>query len=134
MKCLFAIATFLAVLASVANVAAAQKSGTAVPKYDPAAEKTFKGVVIDTSDRQCPISGGLGSHLVLKLGDGNAIEIHLASTRFVKDVELVFHKGDEISVLGTKVQFEGKEAILAREVTRGSETFVFRDANGVPVW
>jgi hypothetical protein len=35
---------------------------------------------------------------------------------------------------GTKVQFEGVETIFAREVTRGSETFVFRDKDGMPIW
>jgi len=29
-----------------------------------------------------------------------------------------------------KVQFEGVETIFAREVTRGSETFIFRDKDG----
>jgi hypothetical protein len=62
------------------------------------------------------------------------IEVHLASTKFVKAYDLVFNKGDEVTVVGTKVQFEGVETIFAREVTRGSETFVFRDKDGTPIW
>jgi DNA/RNA endonuclease YhcR with UshA esterase domain len=117
-------------------VAAGQKSepGVAVPKYDPAVEATFKGTVEEVKDRQCPVSGGMGSHLILKLSTGNTIEVHLASTKFVKAYELVFNKGDVVSVVGTKVQFEGVETIFAREVTRGSETFAFRDKDGKPIW
>jgi DNA/RNA endonuclease YhcR with UshA esterase domain len=109
-------------------------SAVAVPKYDPAAEKTFTGTVVDVVDRICPMSGGMGSHLMLKLADGNTIEVHLATTNFVKSFDLVFNKGDKIEVVGVKVQFEGKETIFAREVTRGSDTFTFRDKDGMPVW
>jgi hypothetical protein len=69
----------------------------------------------------------MGSHLILRLSANKTIEVHLASTKFVKTYDLVFNKGDVVTVVGTKVQFEGMETISAREVTRGSETFVFRD-------
>jgi DNA/RNA endonuclease YhcR with UshA esterase domain len=116
--------------------AAAEKSATSavVPKYDRATEATFKGTVEEVRDRQCPMSGGLGSHLILRLSPTETIEVHLASTKFVKTYDLVFSKGDVITVVGAKVQFEGVETIFAREVTRGSETFVFRDKDGHPIW
>ena len=80
------------------------------------------------------MSGGMGSHLILKLSDGKTIEVHLATTKFVKTYDLVFKQGDKVSVLGTKVQFEGKETIFARQITRGTETTVFRDKAGKPIW
>lgn len=108
--------------------------GVTVPKYNPATEATFKGTVDEVRDRQCPVSGGMGSHLVLKLATGNTIEVHLATTKFVKTYDLVFNKGDVVAVVGSKVRFEGVETIFAREVTRGDATFVFRDKDGTPVW
>jgi DNA/RNA endonuclease YhcR with UshA esterase domain len=126
----------LALILIVAPLAVSQKSGTGVvvPKYDPAAEATFKGTIQEVRDRECPMSGGMGSHLILKLPTGNTIEVHLASTKFVKAYDLIFNKGDVVSVVGVKVQFEGVETIFAREVTRGTDTFVFRDKDGNPVW
>jgi hypothetical protein len=38
------------------------------------------------------------------------------------------------TVVGTRVQFEGMETIFAQEVTRGSENFVIRDKDGMPIW
>lgn len=105
-----------------------------VPKYDPATESVFKGTVDDVRDRQCAMSGGVGSHVILKLADGNTIEVHLASTKFVKSYDLVFAKGDALEVTGSKVNFEGVDTIFAREVKRGNDTFVFRDKDGKPVW
>lgn len=130
------IISAVAFILTTGSAAPAQKSetGVVVPKYDRAAEATFKGSVEEVRDRQCPMSGGMGSHLILKLAGGNTIEVHLALTKFVKTYDLVFKKGDVVTVVGTKVQFEGVETIFAREVTRGSETFMFRDKNGTPVW
>lgn len=126
----------LALVLIAVPAAAGQKSdsGVTVPKYDPAAEATFKGTVEEVKDRQCPVSGGMGSHLVLRLASGNTIEVHLASTKFVKAYDVGFNKGDVISVVGTKVQFEGVETIFAREVSRGNDTFAFRDKDGKPIW
>lgn len=105
-----------------------------VPKYDPAAEKVFKGVVSEVRDRECPMSRGVGSHVMLTLEDGSSIEVHLAPSKFVKIYELTFAKGDQLEVTGTKVNFEGVDTIFAREVKRGNDTFVFRDKEGKPVW
>ncbi len=128
------IVMIVALMLTIALSAAGQTSGTSVPKYDRATEATFKGTVEQVRDRQCPMSGGLGSHLALKLSPSETIEVHLASSKFVKTYDLVFNKGDVITVVGVKVQFEGVETIFAREVTRGSETFVFRDKDGNPIW
>ncbi|MFZ0804036.1 MAG: hypothetical protein WBQ09_12530 [Terriglobales bacterium] len=126
----------VAVILLLAPVSAGQKSGAGVtvPKYDPATEATFKGTVEEVRDRECAMSRGMGSHLILRLSTGNTIEVHLGSTKFVKAYDLVFNKGDVVTVLGMKVQFEGVETIFAREVTRGTDTFIFRDKDGTPVW
>jgi hypothetical protein len=121
---------------AIPSVLAAQstKPGAAVPKYNTATESVFKGVVQEVRDRECPVSGGLGSHLILKLDDGPKIEVHLASSKFVKTYDLTFKVGDRIEVTGSKVQFEGVDTIFAREVKRGDDVFVFRDNEGKPVW
>jgi DNA/RNA endonuclease YhcR with UshA esterase domain len=130
------ILTAVALIVTAIPAAAAQKSEPAVgvPKYDPAAELTVKGTVEEVKDRQCPVSGGMGSHIILRLPTNKTIEVHLATTKFVKDYDFIFNKGDVVTVIGTKVQFEGVETIFAREVTRGEATFVFRGKDGTPVW
>jgi len=126
----------LALTLGVTSASADQASapGAGVPKYDPATEAVFKGTVQEVKDRQCPVSGGLGSHVVLKLDDGTTIEVHLAPTKFVKTYELVFNVGDRIEVTGSKVKFEGVDTIFAREVKCGNDVYVFRSKDGKPVW
>ena len=133
MKFQLVVILMVALVAVFVPVIAAQKS-TSVPKYDPTTEVTLKGTVDEVRDRECPVSGGMGSHIILRLPADKTIEVHLASTKFVKAYELVFSKGDNIEVTGSKVTFEGVETIFAREVKRGNDTFVFRDKDGKPVW
>ena len=120
---------------SVCGMAAAQKSSAAaVPKYDKSTEAVFRGTVDEARDRDCPVSGGMGSHLMLKLADNNTLEVHLALAKFVNQYELVFRKGDVLEVTGVKVKFQGADTIFARKIKRGQDEFLFRDGDGKPLW
>ncbi len=124
--------TFLAI---ALTAAAWQKpAGEPVPKYDKSTEATFKGTVEEVKDHPCPVSGGMGSHLLLKQADGTVIEVHLALTKFVTQYELVFQKGDALEVIGVKVKFGGVDTIFARKIKRGSDEFLFRDNDGKRLW
>jgi hypothetical protein len=124
----------LALLGLSLSVAAQTTPKGPVPKYDKSTEAAFKGTVDDVHDRACPVSGGLGSHLMLKQADGTVIEVHLALTKFVTQYELVFHKRDVVEVTGVKVKFEGVDTIFARKIKRGDDEFLFRDNDGKPLW
>jgi DNA/RNA endonuclease YhcR with UshA esterase domain len=128
------VAATLVLIVNLAMAGQKPDSTVAVPKYDRAAEATFKGTVEEVRDRQCPVSGGMGSHLILRLSNGNTIEVHLATTKFVKTYDLLFKKGDVVEVVGVKVPFEGVETVFAREVSRGGVVFIFRAKDGTPVW
>src|SRR5271169_1979437 len=134
MKTWSLIILILALTIAVAPTFASQSSQpkAAVPKYDPATEGVFKGTVQEVKDRQCAVSGGMGSHVILKLDDGTTIEVHLAPTKFTQTYELVFAVGDKLEVTGSKVKFEDVDTIFAREVKRGQDDFVFRDKDGKP--
>ncbi len=112
----------------------AQNLKTGVPKYDASKEQVFKGVVEDLRDRSCPVSGGIGAHIVLRVENNDVIEVHLATTEFTKMVEMNLRKGDHVEVTGFKTEFEGVPTIFARAVRRGVDEFVFRDKDGKPIW
>ena len=120
--------------ACVFTAAQTPQSSKPAPKYDTATEVTLKGVIAETIDRICPVSGGLGFHFMLKQADGKLIEVHVSTTKFVKDYELSLKRGDDVKVVGSKVQMDGVDTILAREVVRGNETLAFRDKDGKPAW
>jgi translation initiation factor IF-1 len=109
-------------------------SNPSVPKYNPAAEALYKGIVADVRDRQCPLSGGVGTHIIMRLENGNSIEVHLATTEFTKMTEMKLRKGDMIEVTGWKTDFQSVQTIFAREIKTGNDTYVFRAKDGMPAW
>ena len=71
---------------------------------------------------------------MLKAENGTVVEVHLAPTKFMKEYGLVVVPGDNVEVLGSSVTIDGTAALVAREITHGQETLVFRDAAGKPAW
>ena len=126
------ISIFLLAIALPAFSQSAQKPS--LPRYNPAAETVYKGTVLDVRDRECPVSGGVGTHILMKLENGNTIEVHLATTEFTKMMEMNLQKGDAIAVTGWKTEFQGVQTIFAREIKYGSDTYVFRAKDGMPAW
>src|SRR5581483_3034893 len=120
------IALLTMALLAIAAPSSIKAADNDVPKYVKSNEVHLKGVIQDVRDYQCPISGTLGGHISLKTDSGE-IELHLAATKYMKNYEIVFNKGDQIEVVGSKVKFQGADTILAREITRGTDTFTFRD-------
>jgi len=121
-------------LATVSLRGAQSAAKQPVPKYDKTIEAVYKGTVEEVHDRTCPVSGGMGSHLMLKEADGTVIEVHLALTKFVNQYELVFHKGDVVEVTGVKVKIQDADTIFARKIKRGNDELLFRDNDGKPLW
>jgi len=130
------IAAFGLVLFSVVAVAQVSPKQTPknVPKYNAAAEAVYKGTVDDLRERQCPVSGGMGAHIIMKLENGGMVEVHLATTNFTQMVEMSLKKRDAIEVTGWKTEFEAVQTIFARLVKHGNETYTFRAKDGTPAW
>jgi DNA/RNA endonuclease YhcR with UshA esterase domain len=98
--------------------------------YNVATESTIKGTVRAVEDYTCPVSENeIGRHLQLQTATGT-MEIHLAPARVMRSQKFTFSPGDQIEVLGSKMKIRGKESIIAREVTRGNESFFIRDHEG----
>lgn len=100
--------------------------------FDPATVVTVTGQIVQ-ENRVDRGMGHSGVHLAVKTADGE-ITVHLGPDFWVDKQTVKFVKGDEVTVKGSKITFEGKPAILAVTVTKGSATLVVRDATGVPAW
>jgi len=113
---------------------AQQKPATAdVPKYDVDSQQTISGTIQEVKDYPCPVSGSLGTHLAIKAGS-EILEAHLAPAAFLKEYGISFKVGDSVKVAGVRLMFDGKPAILVREITMGDVTVTFRDDKGRPAW
>jgi hypothetical protein len=110
----------------------ASQDGTPPPKYDLHTEMKTKGVVDEI--RQFTLGTRKDfTELIVKSGE-DKIHIYICPKPFQEEMGITFTKGDEIAVTGSKVKQETSDVILARELVRGSDTLLFRDDKGNPVW
>jgi len=103
------------------------------PRYSAATEVTVEGAVQEVQQYWCPINGDEGTHLMLKTDNG-VLEVHVAPRRFLAGNGVSFNRGDRIAVVGSMVMYQGHDAMIARRITRGDQTFAFRQPDGRPLW
>lgn len=133
-RVLFGVFTLL-LLGATHTLVSQDKNSSTQPGYiyTPTAEQTMRGWVVETRDFHCPVSGTMGSHITVK-NETSSIEVHLAPASFMKQYEINIRKGDNVTVVGSRISFEGKTALMAKSVTVGRETYNFRDPAGRPLW
>jgi len=127
---------FALLLAGATMTVVSQEKHSQTPAgytYIPTSEQTLRGLVVETKDFQCPVTGTVGSHITVKSEIGG-MEVHLAPASFMKQYEINIRKGDQVTVVGSKITFEGKTALIAKSVAIGNETYNFRDQSGKPLW
>ena len=131
MRMLKAIALIAFVLAIVLILGNGPKQRA--PRYNVATETKVQGVVNEVRQFWCPVNGDEGTHIMLKT-DSGILEVHVAPLRFLQGNGVSFSNGEQIEVVGSMVIYEAHDAMIARKITRGDQTFAFRQPNGRPLW
>ena len=108
------------------------QNATILPKYDLHTEMKTKGTVDEVNVLPLGSRKDL-TELIVKSGE-DKIHIYVCPKTFEEEMGISFSKGDEIAVTGSKVKQEASDVILARELVKGTDTLVFRDDKGNPVW
>jgi hypothetical protein len=127
------ITCFVFFTAFLVGSAVAQKAAKPTgPKYDSQTEAKIKGTIEEV---KLPPKGSEKdiAHLVVKT-DKDTIDVYLCPKSFFDDMGMTFAKGDEISLTGSKIKLDDADVVLVKELVKGTDTFVLRDAKGNPVW
>ncbi|PKL35443.1 MAG: hypothetical protein CVV44_21800 [Spirochaetae bacterium HGW-Spirochaetae-1] len=127
---LFACATAILVMFA-ANVSAQRAGGkgynAANRNYNPATVETIKGTVIEMNT-----TGAWGLHVTVKT-EKETINVHLGPEWFLKD-KIIISKGDTITAVGSRINQNGSDVIIAKSVQKNETLVVLRDDTGVPKW
>ena len=116
------------------------------PLYDPSTETTVKGTVKEvqqltgkpipgssgTMSGTCP-RGWSGTHLALTTDQGT-LTVHVGPTAYLTSKNFSISKGDALIITGSKVQYQGSDFLIAREITKGGQVLTLRDTKGFPLW
>ncbi|MEI9974695.1 MAG: hypothetical protein WDO73_23185 [Ignavibacteriota bacterium] len=109
----------------------------AEPKYDTTTNIDIMVVVTEVKD--IPVGSPLsGMHLIVRpessKNNAETTDVYLAPDDYLKDFGCHFTKGDRIQIKGSKVKYNGSNAVLAREIRLEATTVYLRDEHGVPYW
>jgi hypothetical protein len=101
--------------------------------FNPSTIDTIRGEVLRI-DVITPMKGmSYGVHLMVK-ADRETLSVHLGPAWYVENQDTKIDPKDKIEVVGSRITFEGKPAIIASEVRKGNEVLKLRDKNGFPFW
>jgi hypothetical protein len=128
----FQVALSLLLWAAPALSQKAPAENNSLPKYDLHTETKTKGMI----DEVNLLSVGTRkdfTELIIKNGD-DKLHIYVCPKPFQEEMGISFSKGDQIVVTGSKVKQDSSDVILARELVKGTDTLLFRDDKGNPVW
>ena len=100
--------------------------------YDFQTTETLKGEIVSL-DSFSSRRGFPGTHLMVQT-DKETIEVHLAPSWFLAEQEFDLISQDKITVIGSRINVDGQDAIIAREIIKGDRTLVLRDGDGFPIW
>lgn len=101
--------------------------------YNPQTVETVSGEVVK-EEKITPVKGmSQGIHILLKTEKGT-IPVHLGPAWYIDNQDVTIKEKDKLQVTGSRINFQGKPAIIAAEVVKGDQILMLRDKNGVPAW
>jgi len=114
--------------------------------YKVSTETAVKGTVVEVQQltgqptdgpsaamwRNCP-RGWAGTHVSLKTDQGTLI-VHVGPTAYLAEKNFSIAKGDQLTITGSKVHYQGSDFLIAKEITKGNQVLTLRDYRGFPLW
>ena len=127
-----AFSALFLLLFAMPGISQKAQDSSSLPEYDTHTEMKTKAMVDEINVLPLGTKKEL-IELIIKSGS-DKLHIYVCPKTFQDEMGISFSKGDQITVTGSKVKHEGADVILAREVAKGEDTLLFRDAQGTPVW
>ena len=101
--------------------------------YNPSTETTLQGSVTSVNTVTGRRGGWNGVHLTVQASD-KKYDVHLGPAAFVANSGFTFSEGDQVEVVGSKVEFNGATSLIARQITKDGKVLALRDKQGFPLW
>lgn len=75
-----------------------------------------------------------GLRLRVKTDDGRTVTVYAGPQQHYLQQKIRFHKGDQVTVTGSKTSVDGKNVCMATQIKKGEQTFEIRNSQGKPLW
>lgn len=132
---------FISPMALSATAQRGRHMNDQMPKYDLNTEVIVKGTVKEVlhmtpatpRESSGRMAGMGGTHIKVETDKG-IFDVHLGPSRYLAEKKFTVNQGDAVEIKGSLVKIDGSDAVIAREITKGSEQLLLRDSNGIPLW
>lgn len=116
------------------------------PAYDTQSETTVNGTVEDVNNGRSAwrwlsrihtlglVRTAVPEKQLLLNTETGTIQIHLGPAAFLTEKHVEIRKGDTLKVTGSRVTIGDSQVVLAREMRKGDDMWMIRDAAGQPLW
>jgi len=106
----------------------AASAQTQAPTYEKSTEAKIQGSI-----RQITVDSEGMVHLAVR-GRRESYDVLLAPQRFLKFLGIIYHEGEKVEVVGSRVTAGDSTLWLARRVMRQGDEVRYRDSQGGPAW
>lgn len=103
--------------------------------FNPRTIETVRGRVVEIAS-EVPMRG-MSEVTIIRLRterDSEAIDVHLGPEWFIHRQQSGFKAGDDVQVSGSRIELNGRDALMAMEMRHADRVMVLRNRNGRPVW
>lgn len=103
------------------------------PVYDSAATMTLEGTVVAIEKEQCKGCNMTHVDLVVKMKD-DEVTVRLGPAWYLDNQGEMLKKDDVVKVVASKIKYEDTDMYVAGKVSKGDDTLMLRDKDGLPMW
>jgi hypothetical protein len=96
------------------------------PFYNTGTEVTITGTVDEVQQITGTNAGGQA--------DTGTLPVHVGPSSYLASKNFSIAKGDKLTILGSRVQYQSSDFLIAKEITKGNEVLTLRNSAGFPLW
>lgn len=100
--------------------------------YNRGTETTLDGTIEDIRVYSRP-GAEATTHATLRTQDG-AMTVLLGPLQFINERGVALQDGDRVRVTGSRVEFEGQDTLIARQIVKDGNSVLMRNEAGQPLW
>ena len=101
--------------------------------FDPKNIEEFEGKILSVEHSNEKKDEMRGIYLNLQTED-EVVDVHLGPAWYINHQDRKFKAGEEVEIIGSRVKYNGHEAITALSAIKGDEELKLRDEQGTPYW
>lgn len=102
--------------------------------FDPDTVEEVEGRIAEVSTDSDKHDKSRGQVLILETVNGKVIPVHLGPEWFLSHQKTRYKEGDKIIVIGSRINYQNNDVIIATKIKYGNSKLILRDESGFPRW